>query len=64
MRVRPFLEIVWKTFLFGWHELFGAHDPVVTKRRFLHGRRLMSLECPCGAEWDDIEVGEDLGPAA
>lgn len=56
MRLMASLEIAKKTFLFFWHELFAGHDPRVVKTRFLHGRRLLSLECDCGAEWDDIDV--------
>lgn len=47
--------------LFFWHETFGCHDPRVTRNEFKAGRRVLWMECPCGAEWDAIEAGEELG---
>lgn len=60
-RTRAALEVAGKVVLFWWHETFGHHDPRVRGQKFLRGRRLLSLECHCGAEWDDIEAGEELG---
>jgi hypothetical protein len=59
-RFKTGLEAFGKVLLFFWHETFGYHDPCVTGTRFVRGRRLLSMECGCGAEWADLEAGEEL----
>lgn len=65
MRVKPFLEAAGKLARFFWHETFGHHDPRVTSLRFVRGHRVLSMECPCGAEWSDLRMpdgGLELEP--
>lgn len=53
---------LWRVLQFFWHETFGVHNPFVTRLTFEHGRRLLWMECDCGATWDSIEPGEVLEP--
>lgn len=51
-----------KFLIWFWHETFGYHDPRVARVRWVAGQRVAWMECHCGAEWDAIAPGEELGP--